>query len=180
MSTSPRFSSRAALVVTTAVVASLAGATVSGALAGDGPAGVIHACVKDANGQVRVVDDGDPCDPSEHPLQWAAEPPGSSALTMVAGIITPEGEIAFGEPFGGSDFTVGHPATGLYTIDIAPSTFPGVRCPVTVAQSWFTDAYMKVTGWVCDPSGYHVTFATSTGEDAGFWFQTTQIDDELG
>ena len=33
-------------------------------------------------------------------------------------------KIAFGSPYGGTDFTLAHPATGLYTIDIAQATFP--------------------------------------------------------
>jgi hypothetical protein len=97
---------------------------------------------------------------------------------MVAGIIAPDGQIVFGEPFGGSDFAVTHLGPGFYQVDVAQPVFPGVRCPLTFAQTWFTDAYMKVSGWVCDPSGYHVTFATSDGNDAGFWFQIVQIQDE--
>jgi hypothetical protein len=178
-----RLTSNIALVVTTAVITTVGGATLTRALA-DGPGDVIHACVKDVNGQVRLVADGEACWPNEHPVRWGVEgppsPPEPAGVNMVAGIITPDGHIAFGEPYGGADFTVGHPATGLYTIDIAPHVLPGVRCPVTMAQSWFTDAYIKVSGWVCDPSGYHVTFVTSDGNDAGFWFQVTQIQDEQG
>ena len=174
-----------ALTITAmALIASVGGVGLPAVLADNGPADVIHTCVKDVNGQLRVVAEGDMCEPSEHPVQWGTAgpvgPPGPAGLHVVAGIITADGHIAFGEPFGGSDFTVAHPSPGLYTIDIAPDVFPGLRCPVTVAQAWFTDAYLKVPAWVCDPSGYHVTFATSDGNDAGFWFQTTQIQDEQG
>ena len=71
-------------------------------------------------------------------------------------------------------------STGVYFVDIPPGAVPGVRCPVTLAQSWFTDASMKINGWVCDATGYHVSFVTSDGNDAGFWFQVLQIQDDQG
>jgi hypothetical protein len=183
MATLRNFASRAALVAATAVVTTLAASALPIAQADENPIGAIHACVKNGDGQIRIID-GDGCKKNEHPLDWNAQgpagPQGPAGLNMVAGIVTPEGEIAFGSPYGGTDFTLGHPATGLYTIDIGHATFPGIRCPVTIAQTWFTDAYIKVVGWICDSTGYHVTFATSDGADAGFWFQVTQIQDEDG
>jgi hypothetical protein len=60
----------------------------------------------------------------------------------------------------------------VYTIDVASDVFADVGCPVTIAQAWFSDTYVKVPAWVCDPSGYQVTFTTSDGNDADFWFST--------
>jgi hypothetical protein len=186
MTTLRTIPSHIALVAATAAVATLGTSALSTAQADSNTTGTIHACVNNSTGQLRVVD-GEPCKNNEHPLDWNMQgpagpqgpigPQGTAGLQMVAGIVTPEGEIAFGSPYGGTGFTLAHPATGLYMIDIAPATFPGVRCPVTIAQAWFTDAYIKVVGWVCDSTGYHVTFATSDGADAGFWFQITQLQD---
>jgi hypothetical protein len=158
-------------------------ATLSSAFA-DSVAEEIHACAKNGNGQLRVVDEGEACRPSEHPVAWGAEgppgPPGPAGQNTVAGIITPDGEVLFGEPFGGSDFTVTHLGPGLYQVDVAQPVFPGLRCPITLAQSFFTAAHMTVPAWTCDPSGYHVTLVTSDGNDAGFWFQILQIQDDQG
>lgn len=57
------------------------------AFADGGDATLIHACVKNANGQVRIVGPADGCLPSESSLHWAA---GASANTagsiMVHGV----------------------------------------------------------------------------------------------
>jgi hypothetical protein len=51
--------------------------------------GVIHACYKNANGSLRVIDPGlgGSCNPSESPLTWSqtgpAGPPGASGATNV-------------------------------------------------------------------------------------------------
>jgi hypothetical protein len=171
------------MVVAGLIVAILASSALSGALA-DPSAEVLYACAKNGNGQLRLVAADEACNKSEHAVQWGVQgpagPPGPSGLNVVAGIIGPDGQIVFGQPYGGADFTVARLGSGVYQVDIAQSVLPGVRCPVTVAQSGFTNAFIKVSGWVCDPTGYHVTFVTSDGSDAGFWFQVTQIQDELG
>jgi hypothetical protein len=175
--------SKSAMVAISLVAAVVVGSSLSGAVA-EPSTEVIHACAKNNNGQLRLVAEAEACKKSEHAVQWGVQgptgPPGPAGINMVAGIIGPDGQVVFGQPYGGADFTVARLGAGVYQVDIAQSVFPGVRCPVTVAQSWFTDAYIKVSGWVCDPSGYHVTFVTSDGTDAGFWFQVTQIQDELG
>jgi hypothetical protein len=60
-------------------------------LAHGGDPAVIHACVKNVNGQVRIVGPADSCLPSEYSLHWPATaappppPPSASSAVMVHG-----------------------------------------------------------------------------------------------
>lgn len=73
--------------IPTAVAIALAVHVTPPVLADGGDATLIHACVKNANGQVRIVGPNDGCLPSESSLHWAA---GASANTagslMVHGV----------------------------------------------------------------------------------------------
>jgi hypothetical protein len=127
---------------------------------------VVRACANDADGQLRVVADGEAWSGGEYPLQWWSRgpvgPTGPAGLTVVAGSSLPKATSRSG-PVGGTDFTVARLGAGLHTIDIAAGMFAGQRCPVTIAQSSLTEAYIKVSGRSCDPSGSDGTLATRDG-----------------
>lgn len=73
-------------------------------LADGGDATLIHACVKNANGQVRIVQPSDTCLPSEHSLHWPAT--GGPAVSAPGSVMvhgngygvggTPENFVSFG------------------------------------------------------------------------------------
>jgi len=71
----------------TAIAIALAVQFTSPLFADGGDATLIHACVKKANGQVRIVGPDDTCLPSESSLHWVAGAPGNTAGSiMVHGV----------------------------------------------------------------------------------------------
>ena len=99
--------------------------------------GAIHACYKNVNGQLRVIDSGS-CGPSETALSWSQTgpqgPAGPQGLTGAtgaggrpattrrrrsAGAVNPDGTSQLST----DDFTMTHVGTGHYRIDFAPGTF---------------------------------------------------------
>jgi hypothetical protein len=97
---------------------------------------LIHACVKNANGQVRIVAPNDGCLPSESPLHWAAGASSNTAGSiMVHGVTAGAG----GDPvvfvhFGGGVPVYRSPRAGVIQnlrILVRANTYDG-DTPVTV------------------------------------------------
>ena len=57
-----------------------------------GPSGVISGCFKKANGQLRLVEDVNDCNPSENPITWSVQgSPGPAGPQGPVGPIGPTG-----------------------------------------------------------------------------------------
>ncbi len=66
------FSKRDIAWITVIIIGLLLGATIAGAQ--EGTMG-IYACVMDANGAIRIVDENDTCRNNEYPLEWNTQDP---------------------------------------------------------------------------------------------------------
>ena len=131
--------------------------------------GVIHACYKIENGQLRVVDEGTECLPSEQALSW------QQGQATVSGFVT-----QVGGQFG-SGFTVTKLGTGLYELRFPTAIFsnhpaiavsgwglPGQAPIVNVFFNDFNNGSYRAQVYVMAADGV-------TPIDAGFQFVAAQI-----
>jgi hypothetical protein len=144
--------------------------------------GVIHACYKTANGQLRVIDSNG-CHPSETALSWSQTgpqgPPGATGPTgatgpqgpagadstkTVAGAVSPDGTSQLST----DDFTTTHLGDGHYRIDFAAGTFDAIPAVVVmpVGKAYVSGILQFPTGGAAFAADYFiVNIDTNTPAD---------------
>lgn len=190
-------------VLAVLVVLLIAGSTLVSAH-GDGVVdGIIHSCVHNVNGRIRIVGADAQCDPNESALDWNAVgpqgeqgPPGPQGEPGPAGPAGPPGPQGPAGPalarsgvvgrdgsiLAGSGFTVQKLGTGSYRITFAPNPFTGYAIPVVSSFEGFAGAmvpYVHVVGGdLFEVRFYERTTPTPTFIDSQFTFVV--VDSNLG
>jgi hypothetical protein len=192
-----RHTRRFGTVLAVLVVLLIAGSTLVSAHGAGVVAGVIHSCVHDANGKIRIVGADDECGPNETALDWNAigpqgeqgppgpqgeqGPPGpqgpAGPSLARSGVVSREGTV-----LAGSGFTVTKLGVGEYRITFAPNPFNGFAVPVVTSFEGNAGAMVPyidlVGGNLFEVRFLERTTAAPTPIDSQFSFVV--VDSNLG